>query len=449
MEKKKKVCILEVKSFDEKKGQVTFYYGSWNKDRDGDTLHPESVDTTTIENKANIYHNEDHGEVIGVPIEFGKDEKGPWVKSQLLIGDGAEDKGTVAGHEAYSKYKAGAMKGHSMEFVTKKSEKDPQGGRILKNIELWGVTSMTKIPANAEATLISMKNKNEGFVRIKVYDTTKKKMVDCAVERKALADFIAQNNDVENSMAEMIPCENCNALLPQPDNEDDTQMDCPFCGNSVQEKSSSIISLEVMEEVMLGVEKKSFISMDAIDNELELKATFTAAQRKKYAKEGVALPDGSFPIRNAKDLENAIHDIGRASDPAAAKAHIKKRAKELGLEDNLPDAWDKKDFSIVLELKKADGKYIKMRTDKEQAKLGGRVVIWGDPGTVVGRESTDKFNYGTSQMETRDILKVEHPAGTQTYSSNTTVNPSEPFHKFYDAEDVLVHQDDIEKKPKK
>lgn len=61
--------------------------------------------------------------------------------------------------------------------------------------------------------------------------------------------------------------------------------------------------------------------------------------RKRLADEGKALPDGSFPIENVDDLKNAIQAIGRASDPAAAKAHIKKRAKALGHEELIPEDW--------------------------------------------------------------------------------------------------------------
>lgn len=66
---------------------------------------------------------------------------------------------------------------------------------------------------------------------------------------------------------------------------------------------------------------------------------YPAEQRKKMADEGQALPDGSFPIANEADLRNAIQSIGRAKDPAKAKAHIKKRAAALGLSDLIPEAW--------------------------------------------------------------------------------------------------------------
>lgn len=64
-----------------------------------------------------------------------------------------------------------------------------------------------------------------------------------------------------------------------------------------------------------------------------------AEQRKKDASQGKALPDGSFPIENVEDLRNAIQAIGRAKDPAAAKAHIKKRARALGHPELIPEGW--------------------------------------------------------------------------------------------------------------
>lgn len=67
--------------------------------------------------------------------------------------------------------------------------------------------------------------------------------------------------------------------------------------------------------------------------------TFPAVKRRKLADKGHALPDGSFPIETTGDLRNALAAFGRASDPAAAKAHIIKRAKALGATGMLPDSW--------------------------------------------------------------------------------------------------------------
>lgn len=71
----------------------------------------------------------------------------------------------------------------------------------------------------------------------------------------------------------------------------------------------------------------------------EEKRMFSPEEREGMAKEGEALPDGSYPIANEQDLKNAIQAFGRAKDPEAAKAHIMKRAKALGLEDLIPEDW--------------------------------------------------------------------------------------------------------------
>lgn len=64
------------------------------------------------------------------------------------------------------------------------------------------------------------------------------------------------------------------------------------------------------------------------------------------------MPDGSFPIRNSQDLQDAIKSVGRAKDYEAAKRWIIKRAKELGKEDLLPEDWGIKRVAAD-ELKKA------------------------------------------------------------------------------------------------
>ena len=78
------------------------------------------------------------------------------------------------------------------------------------------------------------------------------------------------------------------------------------------------------------------------DNKGMEKRKYTDEQRQAMAKKGQALPDGSFPIADVEDLKNAIHAYGRASDKAAAKAFIIKRAKALGATNVLPEDWNAK-----------------------------------------------------------------------------------------------------------
>lgn len=73
--------------------------------------------------------------------------------------------------------------------------------------------------------------------------------------------------------------------------------------------------------------------------EISLKRAFSEERRMELAEEGMALPDGSYPIVSETDLRNAIQAYGRAKDKEAAKKHIMKRAKEMGKEDLIPEEW--------------------------------------------------------------------------------------------------------------
>lgn len=57
---------------------------------------------------------------------------------------------------------------------------------------------------------------------------------------------------------------------------------------------------------------------------------YTKAQRQKAKAKGATMADGSFPVETPADLARAKHAIGRAKNPAAAKAHVNRRARALG-----------------------------------------------------------------------------------------------------------------------
>ena len=82
----------------------------------------------------------------------------------------------------------------------------------------------------------------------------------------------------------------------------------------------------------------------------------SADERKRAAKKGEALPDGSYPIRNEDDLRNAIQSVGRAKegDRAKVRAHIMKRARALKRPDLIPDDWKKGKSKAELEGLTAD-----------------------------------------------------------------------------------------------
>lgn len=77
----------------------------------------------------------------------------------------------------------------------------------------------------------------------------------------------------------------------------------------------------------------------------------SAESMKRLVKQGKAMPapeqdrPGRFPVRNRDDLAKAIRAVGRvqpATEEARAKVrrYIIKRAREMNLNQLIPDNWD-------------------------------------------------------------------------------------------------------------
>lgn len=74
-------------------------------------------------------------------------------------------------------------------------------------------------------------------------------------------------------------------------------------------------------------------------DEYDMKRDYSTESRTEMAEEGMAMPDGSYPIKDEADLKNAVQAFGRAKDKQATMKYILKRAKSLGLEEMLPESW--------------------------------------------------------------------------------------------------------------
>lgn len=122
--------------------------------------------------------------------------------------------------------------------------------------------------------------------------------------------------------------------------------------NTKSEKIEDVLSTDVITGTILesfGVSLQDLLTEMVYElspesevlNEGQLnERKFSEEERKKLAKEGKAMKDGSYPIVNKKDLKNAIQAFGRTGEnKAETKAHIKKRAKALGATDLLPEKW--------------------------------------------------------------------------------------------------------------
>lgn len=78
----------------------------------------------------------------------------------------------------------------------------------------------------------------------------------------------------------------------------------------------------------------------ALDDDCDIELRdFSPQRRQILARKGHALPDGSYPIENRGDVENAIRAIGRAKNRSAAMKHIVKRARALGATALVPAGW--------------------------------------------------------------------------------------------------------------
>jgi hypothetical protein len=104
------------------------------------------------------------------------------------------------------------------------------------------------------------------------------------------------------------------------------------------------------------------------------KRFFSAAARRSAAKTGAAMPGGRYPIRNGKDLKNAVGLVGHSSDQGAVRAHIRSRAAALGLGD--PFAKSAYSAEIALRLLRKDwAEYDAQRGPGEKTgRVGGLVT---------------------------------------------------------------------------
>lgn len=82
---------------------------------------------------------------------------------------------------------------------------------------------------------------------------------------------------------------------------------------------------------------------------------YDTKDRKRMASGGQAMDDGSYPIADAEDLDNAIHAVGRGgADHDAIRRHVIARAKALGASSKIPDNWAS-NGSLKQAVSKADG----------------------------------------------------------------------------------------------
>jgi hypothetical protein len=114
----------------------------------------------------------------------------------------------------------------------------------------------------------------------------------------------------------------------------------------------------------------------------------STAYRMKMAKEGKALPDGSYPISNIDSLKDSIQAYGRGkkSKRAQIRRHIMKRARQLGRPDLIPDKW-KSNASFEI--------------DETLEEMRARIAEFGAPVPAVDVEDVPMLPEGSDQEDGR------------------------------------------------
>lgn len=273
-----------------------------NVDRGGDLIEPgafaKSLSETEIQG-ANIsmYYNHDRSAgAIGKWDKLSEDKNGLYVKGRIAVD-------TVKGSDVYKLAKMGAIGGLSIGYsippggYRRGSGKNGEPSRYLKQVSLREI-SIVDDPMNTAAKVAFLKSANaEAGVDIEI---------------KTIRDFETALRDVFGwSRAK------ARAVAEHGFKSADQEVEA--------EIKDAVSGLSRLEQFLKTASQKN--------------TRYTAEERRRMADSGAAMSDGSFPIKDLFDLRDAVGLWGNGKDPAAAKRHIIKRARELGLVDKLPESW--------------------------------------------------------------------------------------------------------------
>ncbi len=173
---------FEVKELTEA-GEVEGYASVFGvKDLGGDTVMPGAFASAEGKSVPMLWQH-DPGQPIGVFKEVREDERGLFVKGNLVMG-------TTKGRETYELLKADALKGISIGYRTKRFERDGNGRKLME-LDLMEASAVT-FPMLPEAQFTSVKNDMtvrdwEAFLRDEGRLSNREAKAFCAGGFKALA----------------------------------------------------------------------------------------------------------------------------------------------------------------------------------------------------------------------------------------------------------------------
>lgn len=247
--KENKSIHLELKDLTSD-GEVAFYFAAFSKDQENDIILKTAYTKTIKENFQHIYHNIDHNKAVGAPKSIGVDNVGAFCVSQLALK-------TVDGMDCYEKYKGGLIKGHSQEFETLSDMQDVNlKARVIKELKLWGVTSVTNIPANLDTPTISIKSYTDVVTQlVRINDLLHKGNISDKLGKEFTSEYFRLKNFIQSNPERLkelgiVHCMSCQSIINPSDMKDDGK--CPDCGKYVNAaKKSMIITDDFISKVKL------------------------------------------------------------------------------------------------------------------------------------------------------------------------------------------------------
>ncbi len=252
-----------------------------------------------------------HGSsAVGVGKEAHADEKGMFLTAKI-VDDAAWNKVI---EEVYKGFSIGGRK------LAKK-------GNTITEIE-WIETSLVDRPANPDCrfTVAKRAKNSEGAFLLKTAKAPGNKNLSKALLKMAeVSEFLAKaDNPPAAQDGFSLPAKTaCKAH---------GKVDCEECAKEAT--AGEIAKTEnpnLADDISHRADKKA---------KKIKKREVGDKERENLASQGKALPGGGFPIKDKSDLDNARQAVGRAKDPGAARALIRRRASELGV--SLPEGWKKK-----------------------------------------------------------------------------------------------------------
>ncbi|NTG73294.1 hypothetical protein G6M02_08125 [Agrobacterium rhizogenes] len=234
------------------------------------------------------------------PMAAGTVDKAEVVDGKTLI------TGTVVDPVAISKVRAGVYKGFSIGG--KVTGRDDLNKKHVTGVRLVEI-SLVDRPANPDAVISMWKAE--------------------ALE--------SEEADIEkNEATEQVET----VVIPPNKGDDFVQVWRSERDQSIHLKKADLVAHHKALDDTAALSELTGCAMDKLGEiEALTKRDVSTEERENDAKDGHALPDGSFPIDSVSDLENAVQAYGRAKNKARAKRHIIRRAKALGATDKLPDGW--------------------------------------------------------------------------------------------------------------